>query len=98
MRYCLTKSDSYANKAIQMIEKFFINEETKMNPDLTYSGLVFGNNIEDLRIRGATIDTSRLCLLPDLIELLKTNQNWTANIQNSMNSWFEEFITVQNKS
>jgi len=86
--YHLTKNEDYAIKAIQAIQIFFINEETKMNPDLTYSGIVIGNSMDDLRIRGAIIDTNNLSILPDLIELLKPSVNWTIEIENKMISWF----------
>lgn len=87
--YHFTKNEQYADVAVKMIKTFFIDEETKMNPTLTYSGLVIGDNMNDLRIRGATIDTSRLCLLPDLITLLSSSKNWTIDLQNSMVLWFE---------
>jgi hypothetical protein len=87
--YYYTKSEDYATRAISIIEKFFINEETKMNPDLTYSGMVIGNSMEDLRIRGATIDIQRLSMMTDLIQLLKTSTNWTIEIENAMVLWFD---------
>jgi hypothetical protein len=87
--YYFTKNEDYAIKAIQALQTFFINEETKMNPDLTYSGIVIGNNIDDLRIRGAIIDVNNLSLFPDLIEFLKPSVHWTTEIENSMVLWFD---------
>lgn len=87
--YYFTKNEDYAIKAIQALQTFFINEETKMNPDLTYSGIVIGNSMDDLRIRGAIIDTNNLSIFPDLIELLKSSPHWTIGIENGMISWFD---------
>lgn len=87
--YYFTKKEDYAIKAIRAIRAFFINEETKMNPDLTYSGIVIGNSMDDLRVRGAIIDTNNLSILPDLIELLKSSINWTTELENSMILWFD---------
>jgi hypothetical protein len=87
--YSLTKNEDYALKAISAIKTFFIDEETRMNPDLTYSGIVIGNSMNDLRIRGAIIDTNNLSILPDLIELLKPSVHWTTEIENSMILWFD---------
>jgi hypothetical protein len=89
--YYYTKSEEYAIRAIDIINKFFINEETKMNPSLTYSGMVIGNSMEDLRIRGATIDANGLSMITDLIQLLQTSSSWTLNIENSMKLWFNAF-------
>lgn len=91
--YSLTKNEEYANKAIIMINKFFIDPETKMNPTLTYSGLVVGNSMINLKIRGATIDSARLCGLSDWIELLKVSPSWNSNLQNAMVSWVDSLAT-----
>jgi hypothetical protein len=87
--YHLTKSEDYAKKAISAIKTFFIDENTKMNPGLTYGGMVIGDSMDDLRIRGAIIDTNNLSIIPDLIELLKPSVNWTSEIENGMISWFD---------
>ena len=87
--YYLTKSENYALKAISAINTFFIDENTRMNPDLTYSGIVIGNSMDDLRIRGAIIDTNNLSVVPDLIEFLKLSPHWTTEIENSMILWFD---------
>lgn len=89
--YYFTKSEDYAIQAIQAIEKFFINPDTKMNPNITYSGMVIGNSLEDLRIRGAIIDTNYLSIMPDLIELLKPSPHWTNDINSAMVLWFDTF-------
>jgi hypothetical protein len=87
--YYFTKNEDYAAKATQSLQMFFINEETKMNPDLTYSGIVIGNSMDDLRIRGAIIDVNNLSLFPDLIELLKPSPHWTTELESGMVAWFE---------
>jgi len=87
--YALTNSEKYAEKSIEIIRKFFIDENTKMNPDLTYSGIVIGNSMDDLKIRGAIIDTSILCRLPDFLELIKSSQSWSKEIEDGMVSWFD---------
>jgi hypothetical protein len=91
--YYLTKNESYAAKAVEMINIFFINPETRMNPSLTYSGLVVGDSMSDLKIRGATIDTSRLCNLPDWVELLKVSPSWNSSLQDSMVAWMDSLAS-----
>ena len=87
--YYYTKSEDYAIKAMEALQVFFLNENTKMNPSMTYSGLVIGDSMEDLRIRGAIIDTNSLSLLPDFIELLKSSSHWTAELDSGMTLWFD---------
>lgn len=91
--YSLTKKEEYATRAVEMINVFFVNPDTKMNPNLTYSGLVVGNSMSNLKIRGATIDSARLCGLPDWIELLKTSPSWNSSLQNDMVSWVDSLAS-----
>jgi hypothetical protein len=91
--YALTKNEEYATKAVEMINVFFVNPDTKMNPTLTYSGLVVGDSMTDLKIRGATIDSARLCGLPDWIELLKVSPSWNSSLQNSMVVWMDSLAS-----
>jgi hypothetical protein len=87
--YYYTKSEDYAIKAMEALQVFFLNENTKMNPSMTYSGLVIGDSMDDLRIRGAIIDTNMLSILPDFIELLKSSSHWTTELDSGMTLWFD---------
>jgi len=87
--YYYTKSEDYVIKAMEALQVFFLNENTKMNPSMTYSGLVIGDSMDDLRIRGAIIDSNILSVLPDFIELLKPSSHWTTELDNGMISWFD---------
>ena len=87
--YYYTKSEDYAIKAIEVLYTFFLNENTKMNPSMTYSGIVIGDSMDDLRIRGAVIDSNILSILPDFIELIKPSSHWTTELDSGMASWFD---------
>lgn len=87
--YYYTKSEDYAIKAMEALQVFFLNENTKMNPSMTYSGLVIGDSMDDLRIRGAVIDSNMLSILPDFIELIKPSSYWTTELESGMVSWFD---------
>lgn len=89
LTYYITKNEIYAQKAVELIRGFFVLESTRMNPDLTYSGLVVGDSMNDLRIRGAIIDTNKLSIVTDLITLLQPSQYWTAELQSYMETWFD---------
>ena len=86
--YRFNKSQEYCSKAIEFIRYFFLMEDSKMNPDLTYSGIVIGENKSDLKIRGATIDTQRLPYIIDMISILRENPYWTDNDENGIKLWF----------
>jgi len=88
--YRVSKSEEYGLKAVEYIRHFFLIENSRMNPDLTYSGIVMGNNENHLKIRGATIDVVSLPYVVDMIEVLRTTPNWTDNDEDGMKLWFGE--------
>ena len=86
--YRITKSEEYCKKAVDLIRFFFLKEDSKMNPDLTYSGIVMGDSENDLKIRGAIIDTNRLPVVIDMMSLLRNNTYWTDDDEEGMRQWF----------
>lgn len=88
--YKLTKSEEHCIKSINQIRHFFLNEESRMNPDLTYSGIVIGDSDTDLKIRGAIIDTDRLTVIVDIVSILKSSSYWTKNDDDGMKAWFRQ--------
>ena len=88
----LTGDDSYAARAIAMLRVFFMDPATKMNPDLTYSQVVFGASRTDLKIRGAIIDFDRFPIVGDFIEILSATPTWTPEDTAAMQAWFTALV------
>jgi len=88
--YKLTKSDEYCKKAVEMMRFFFLSESTRMNPNMTYSGIVMGDSESNPKVRGAIIDSNRLPMIVDMISVLRESRNWTQKDDDGMKSWFGE--------
>jgi Alginate lyase len=87
--YYITRNDTYAFKASELIRSWFLNEDTRMNPNLNYgelnrgikqinpSGIMAGRNITDVL---------------ESIHLIKYSNLWTERDQKEIISWFEKYL------
>ena len=89
LAYYYSDEEKYAAHAIKLIEVWFLDTATRMNPNLNYSQAIKGLN--DGRGAGV-IDTRHFIFAIDGIELLKGSQLWTIDHQNQMKHWFREFL------
>ncbi len=80
--------EKYAEKAAQLLKVFFLDPETKMNPNLTYGQSIPGRctgrgiGLIDTRILGQTMDA---------IILLDGSRAWTAKDKAAMQDWVRTF-------
>lgn len=87
LAYYFTGDEKYADKASQLIKVWFIDSETRMNPNLNYAQAIRGVNDG----RGIGIIESRcLCNLVDWMELLKGARSFT--FEDSVKNWYKEYL------
>ena len=96
LAYYFTDNEKYAEKAISMIETWFLNPETLMNPHLEYAQSVPGN--PNKRPSGILDGRSIVRFVPDAINLLSISKHWNANYQTKMNKWFSNYLLWLTKS
>ena len=89
LAYKMFGDEIYAAKAVQVLEEYFIDESTKMNPNLDYAQAIAG--ICTGRGIGA-IDTIHLADVPFAIEALKGSQAMTEKIYHSLTDWFAAYL------
>lgn len=89
LAYYFSGDEKYAAKAAEFIRVWFVNPETRMNPNLKYGQGVPGG----VEGRPAGLITAR-CLadLVDAIGLLAGSKNWTPNDQQAMTAWAEDYF------
>lgn len=89
LAYRLSKDESYADRASLILKEFFVDEATKMNPNLNYAqaiaGVCPGRGI-------GVIDTIHLADVPFAIEALKESHSMTKNLYNSLQNWFSRYL------
>jgi len=91
LAYYLTSEEKYATKAVENLRVWFINQETRMNPNLNYGQTIVGHFGGKGRGAGL-IETYKFVEMLDGIELLKKSAAFTRNDQQQLIHWFSEYL------
>ncbi|MEO7484013.1 MAG: alginate lyase family protein [Ferruginibacter sp.] len=89
LAYYFSDNNLYAEHAARLLKVWFLDPETKMNPNLNFAQAIKGKN--DGRGAGL-IDSRHFVKLIDGIMLLKTSPNWKPADQQGMQRWFADFL------
>ena len=87
--YVLTKEECYAERAIQHLKEFFLDEKTYMAPHLSYAQAILG--ICEGRGIGI-IDTLHLVDVVFAVERLKDSSYMTDEIYMGLKKWFARYL------
>jgi len=87
--YFFTENEDYAAQAVRLIRSWFLDPDTKMNPNLNYAQRIPGRT----EGRGiGIIDTRRFGELPDVLLMLARSAHWTRSDDESMNMWLSDYL------
>ena len=89
LAWYLTGKEPYAAHATQLLRAFFLDGNTKMNPNLNYGQFVPGS--KTVGRSSGIIDTHILIEVVDAIGLLGGSQAWTSADQQGMQAWFAAY-------
>lgn len=89
--YYFSGNEKYAAKAAELIRVWFLNPETRMNPNMNYAQMIPGHNENKGRGFGM-IDVYPFINLLDAVELMNTSTAFTAADRNSLKGWFTEYL------
>jgi len=80
---------SYADRAVELISIWFLNEDTRMNPHLSYAQAILNKSPG----RGVgIIDTHRFVKLIEAINLLRMTNRLTDDQNRLLKDWFSEYL------
>ncbi|WP_299012549.1 alginate lyase family protein [uncultured Polaribacter sp.] len=86
--YSLTNNSRYAEKSIKLINTWFLDDETKMNPNVNFGQYVPGKS--EGRCFGI-IEFSGLTAVLQFLEIAKANNLLDKNTEKGMYNWFTEY-------
>ncbi|HXF11369.1 MAG TPA: alginate lyase family protein [Desulfuromonadaceae bacterium] len=86
--YALTGDDKYVPKANELLRVFFLDDATKMNPNLDYAQAVLGKQTGS---SFGVIDTLHLAELPVAIRFLEKSSAFDATVDEGMKKWFRDY-------
>lgn len=89
LAYYFKGDEAYATKAVQLLRAFFLNPETRMNPNLEYAQFIPGVNTG----RGiGLIETRGLTRVVDAIGLLAGSKALTTDDEHGLRDWYGKFL------
>lgn len=89
--YYFTGNQEYAQKAVDFLKVWFLNDKTKMNPHLTYGQTIPGRNNGMGRGEGM-IDTYAFVEMLDALTLMDKSNAMTPKVKKGMKEWFTQLV------
>jgi hypothetical protein len=87
--YTCTGDDKYVSKAEELLRVFFLNEKTKVNPNLDYAQAVLG---EWTGRSYGIIDTLHLAEVPVAVRVLEKSPAFDRAVDAGLKKWFAGYI------
>jgi len=93
--YKITGNDHYAEVAVKWLRTFFLDPNTRMNPNLQYAQAVPG--VSQGRSSGIS-DSLPLIEVPKAIEALEPSPALTPQVSDGLKKWFTDYLQWMNTS
>jgi hypothetical protein len=87
--YALTGDDKYVPQAAELLRVFFLDDKTKMNPNLQYAQAELGRSTGNAI---GIIDTLHLAELPMAIRFLEKSSKFDSAVDAGAKKWFSDYI------
>jgi hypothetical protein len=95
LAFYFTGKEPYADKAAQLIRIWFLDEATRMNPNLEFAqgvpGIATGRSYGLIESRGLT-------RVVDATGLISGSKSWTRSDQHGLEEWFSRFMQWMRES
>jgi len=89
--YFFTGEEKYAQKAVESLKIWFLNEKTRMNPNLNFGQMIPGRNGGKGRAEGI-IDTYTFVELVDCMKILSKSRAMKAKDYEGLKKWFSDYL------
>jgi len=86
--YKITDDDKYAKKSADLLKVFFLDEATRMNPNLQYAQAIPGVS----KGRGTgIIDSLHLVEIPKAVEVMEKSPAFPKDVDKGLKKWFADY-------
>ncbi|KAK9764542.1 hypothetical protein K7432_007874 [Basidiobolus ranarum] len=93
--FFFTGHNKYAVKAIANLQSWFINEETKMNPNLNFAAMIKGHKFGK---RTGLLDMRTIGDLLDALPILQKSPSWKPEHTDGIQVWFNSYLDWLNST
>lgn len=83
--------EKYAGKATELLRVWFLNQDTRMNPNLTYAQVAPGHNNDRGRCYGV-LDAYSFVEMLDAVQLLEDSRSFTSSDARQLKAWFGKLL------
>lgn len=91
LAFYLSKDERYAKKAVENLRCWFLDDKTKMNPNMNFGQTIPGHNNGKGRGEGI-IDTYSFVEMLDAIELLDKSIAYSSTDKIGLKKWFSDYL------
>lgn len=91
LMYYFSNEEKYARKAVELLRIWFLNEDTKMNPDMKFAQFVPGHNQNKGRAEGL-LDTYSMVAMLSGVSYLKASEALTKEDLAGLKEWFGNYL------
>lgn len=91
LAWYFTDDEKYAAKAAEFLRAWFLDEDTRMNPNLEYAQMVPGVNGGKGRSYGV-LDAYSFVEMLDAVALLEQSDSFTAQDSQRLKAWFSDLL------
>ena len=89
--YYFSGNEKYAAKAAEFARVWFLNPETRMNPNINYGQMIPGRNGGKGRGFGM-IDAYSFIEVLDVVEMMSTSSSFTEADRKGLEQWFTDYL------
>lgn len=87
--YKITGEERYAKKAAELVQVFFLDEQTRMRPHLQYAQAIIGRHTG--RAFGI-IDSLHLAEVPLALRAMERSPSFTPAVMDGLKQWFADYL------
>ncbi|MFI3324331.1 MAG: alginate lyase family protein [Rikenellaceae bacterium] len=88
--YYISGEQKYADKAISRLRTWFVDPQTRMNPNLSYAQIRKGHN-GDKGVKSGVLDGLSFVSMLDAVSLMERRGALPRDLQEGIQMWFAEF-------